>query len=184
MAILCASIGSGLIIFRFGYPGAISIIILFLIPSSRVDLARAWAEGPLLLGLGLCAIAYQTRWFPVACGSAAAIKLTALGLWPLMILPGAIGKKNIYYWYASIPIALIVWSILNPVSLFSGGPLYLIPVVVHRIGSFINQSIHLEVNKVFGLYFPSRYGWPFILLGLIMITLQIHRYFPNLKSKF
>lgn len=44
----------------------------------RDDLARAWAEVPVLLGFGQCAATYRTRWFAVARGLAAIFKLTAL----------------------------------------------------------------------------------------------------------
>jgi hypothetical protein len=64
------------------------------IPHARDDLSQAWAEGPLLLGFALCALAHGRPRFAQACGLAATFKLTALGAWPLLLRPGANGRPR------------------------------------------------------------------------------------------
>ena len=92
-AVLCAALGLALVALRFSWRGSAAAALLLLIPHARADLTRAWAEGPLLLGLGLCAVAFGTRWFGVACGLPATATLTAVGLWPLLLWPRATGAR-------------------------------------------------------------------------------------------
>jgi hypothetical protein len=90
-AIACAAAGLGLIGWRLGWLG-LAVAAVFLPLPTHANLALGWAEGPLLLGAGLCVAGYGKRWFPVALGIAATFKLTALGLWPLIFLRGAAGR--------------------------------------------------------------------------------------------
>lgn len=168
-AVICTAVGLGLISYRFGWQGLAVSVILLLLPGNRDSFARAWAEGPLLLGFGLCAVTYGTRWFPVAAGATAAFKLTGLALWPLMLLPGSSGE-----WVSNttlrrlIPfiIAVVVFALMTPVSWFSGGPLYLLMLVGYRVFKWVDQSIQQPTIGV--VFFPVRYLWP-IELGLLML---------------
>jgi hypothetical protein len=167
-AILCASIGLALITWHFGWKAAIPVFLLLSIPATRDSFSRAWAEGPLMLGFGLCAISYRTRWFPVALGIATAFKLTALGLWPLMFLTGSCGREFPWRRSLSLLISIIVFSILTPVSWFAYGPVYLIIIIYQRIITWYQQS--QAFPTIHGVFFPSRYAWPFELLAFLAFS--------------
>jgi hypothetical protein len=168
VGIISAATGLALITYRFGWSGVFASILLIAIPHVRPDLARAWAEGPLLLGLGLCAISYRTRWFPVACGAAAAFKLTALVLWPLMLLRGANGNLGRLATIQSVLLCLGVFWLLNPISWFYLGPFFLIQLLHHRIATYIGQS--QTDPYVLGLFIPTRYLWPLELLAFLAMA--------------
>jgi hypothetical protein len=164
VAVLSAAVGLALIAARVG-PVSLPAILCFLaIPHVRDDLTRAWAEGPLLLGFGLCAIAFGTRWFPIACGIAASFKLTALGLWPLALWPRVNGGRRPL---VAAAIVSAVWSVLTPPSWFVLGPFFLPVMIRHRILAYAEQSI--EYGSELGVFAPSRYLWPFELLALVVI---------------
>ncbi|HVC35223.1 MAG TPA: hypothetical protein VNL16_17045, partial [Chloroflexota bacterium] len=155
-AVLCAALGFALVAKRLGWRGTAAAALVLAMPFSREDLARAWAEGPLMLGLGLCTLAYGTRWFSPACGVAATFKLTALGLWPLALLKAANGGR---YGALGIPIAAVVWSALTPSSWFLLGPVYLLPMLADRFVEY--RSASQTYPGPFGIYFPTRYLVPF-----------------------
>jgi hypothetical protein len=180
-AIFTAALGLALITWRFGRAGALAAILLLMIPHVPQNLSLAWAEGPLLLGFGLCAISYRTRWFPVACGAAAAFKLTALGLWPLMFIRGANGKE--FPWIRSLSIftASLVWSILTPYSFSVGGPPFLVAQLYYRIGSFFGQS-GAYTGSV-NLFLPKRYLWPIELAGLLLVSIYLFHIIPLIVNK-
>ena len=171
IAIVCAATGLAFITYRFGWVGLFSSLAFLAIPSVRSDLSRAWAEGPLMLGFGLCALSYKSRWFPFACGLIVCFKLTGLIMWPLIFITGSSGKPYRFNRLISIFIALIIYSILTPVSWFVGGPGYLFIQIAYRISSFIIQS-H---NSPAGIFLPTRYLWPVELLLILLVIYFIFR---------
>jgi hypothetical protein len=116
---------------RGGPATAVASVLFLMLPNVREDLSRAWAEGPLLLGFGICAFAYRSRWFGPACGVAATFKLTALGLWPLLLLRRAHGGAR-FGPTVGLLAALLVWTILTPPAWYGYGPGYLVHMVVDR----------------------------------------------------
>jgi hypothetical protein len=166
--LLCAAIGLALLTLRFGWGGFVSVLILLTISSTRDSFSRAWAEGPLMLGIGLCSISYKTRWFPVALGVAAAFKLTAIVLWPLIFISGSCGKEFPWRRSLSLLVPPLVVSLLTPVSWFFTGPFYLVFIIRQRILTWLEQS-HSSPN-IGGVFFPDRYAWPFELLVLLLMS--------------
>jgi hypothetical protein len=152
-AAACAGAGLGLLAFRWGWRGA-AVSFLLLVLHVREDLSRAWAEGPLFFGLCLCAATWRTRWFPFAAGLTTTFKLTALPLWGLVFLFHPIGRSR---WprLVALMAAVSVWVILTPPAWFSGGPLFLVPMLLDRAVEHAGQS---EVyGGPLGLFFPTRY---------------------------
>ncbi len=168
-AILCDTIGLTLVAYRLGYAGLLGIALFLLIPHVRGDLARAWAEGPLLLGIGLCVASFGSRWFGFAVGLTTSFKLTAVVLWPLLLSRKAVGLSH-YGRPAALASSVAAWIVSNPVSWFGGGILYLVILVGYRIQAFLYQSEHMETNTIggFGLFLPTRYLWP-LELGLLLL---------------
>lgn len=160
VATLCAAAGLALIAWRLQWWGLIASVVFLGLPHVRSDLALAWAEGPLLLGLGLSIAGLGRRWFGAAVGLAAGFKLTALGLWPLLLIPGANGRGR-YGPLRGLLYALAVWTFLEPPSWFAGGPLYLRFMLHMRVLNEFTQSTQ------FGMYVPARYLWPAELLLLV-----------------
>lgn len=167
-ASVCAAIGMSLITMRFGLEAILPVVVLVLIPSTRDSFSRAWAEGPLMLGFGLCAITFRSRWFPIALGIATSFKLTSLSLWPLLLVSGSCGKE--FQWRRSISIiaSLLVFSSMTPISWFYLGPLYIVVLILYRFFSWHQQSLTIPTFN--GIFFPPRYAWPFELLGLLLIS--------------
>jgi hypothetical protein len=153
-AALCAALGLALLSLRFGWTGALGAGLFLLAPNVPGDLTRAWAEGPLLLGFGLCAIAFGTRWFGVACGAATAFKLTALGLWPLMLWRRSNGTLSRL---KAVGLAAITWTLLTPPSWWALGPVYLIQAIRFRASQFEGQSASNLPDVHDGVFLPSRY---------------------------
>jgi hypothetical protein len=166
-AVLCAAGGFALLAARFGWPGTGAAALLLALAPIREDLARAWAEGPLLLGIGLCAVAYGSRWFAPACGAAATFKLTALGLWPLTLWPGATGRLGGSP-VRGLLVAAVVWSALTPPSWFLGGPAYLGVMLRTRATETANMST--MYGGPLGVFFPSRYGLPLLVAGALLLA--------------
>lgn len=179
-AIICAAAGLAFLTLRFGWTGFISSIVLLSIPFIRDNFSRAWAEGPLMLGFGLCAISYKTRWFPIALGVAAAFKLTALALFPLIAITGSCGKEFHWRRYLSTLVPPFVVALLTPVSWFFGGPFYLIMIILMRIETWLQQS--QTTPTIGGIFFPDRYIWPFMLLTLLLITHFSRPVFNKIKT--
>lgn len=174
-AVLCAAVGAALLTARFGWPALPALALFLAIPHVRDDLARAWAEGPLLLGFGLCAIAYGSRWFAPMCGVAAAFKLTALVTWPLAFWRGWGSSR--YAHVLGIVIAWLAWSVASPTSWVGGGPLYLANLLVHRIVIYAGQSA--AYGGPLGLFFPTRYLWPVELAALLAIAVLAVRFWQR-----
>jgi len=166
-AIACASLGLGLIALRLGWPVLLGGTLFLAIPHVRADLCRAWAEGPLLLGFGLCAIAYGTTWFPVAAGLATGFKLTGLALWPIVWFKGPIPFRRVRH-VANIVVTMIVFSLTTPCSWLAGGPLYIGIMIVYRVLTYAQQSS--EFGGRFGLFIPTRYLWPIELASMICLS--------------
>lgn len=176
-AILCAAAGLALICWRLGFRGLLATTLLLFIPHAREDLARAWAEGPLLLGLGLCIAAYGGRYFPLMCGLAATFKLTVLVAWPLAIYRGTNGGVRPT---VGLFAAWGLWTALTPPSWFLGGPAYLPVMLAYRIVE--NRAQAQTYGNVAGLFVETRYLWPLELGALLLLTLLlsrvIHRQLP------
>src|SRR5579884_3348482 len=108
-----------------------------------------------------------------ALGLAASFKLTALGLWPLLFVPGAAGRGRRPVVRGAIS-ALAVWTLLDPPSWFAGGPAFLGVMLRVRM---LNE---LAQNESFGLYAPARYQWParlLVLVGLALLARWVHAEF-------
>jgi hypothetical protein len=192
-AVACAALGFALFAARLGWIGFLATGLMLLVPSARDDFARAWAEGPLLLGFGLCAIAYGTRWFGAACGAAVTFKLTGLAVWLLTFIPGSTGFKRLPI-VSSWVSALAVFTALTPAAWFLDGPLYLGLMVLLRMDWFVGYSHRVsttvnyvpptpEVGAPLGLFLPTRYLWPLewcICLGLAWILV---RTYPGLRAR-
>ena len=169
-AALCAALGLALISRRLGWTGVVAATFFLLAPNVPGDLTRAWAEGPLLLGFGLCATAFGTPWFGVACGAAATFKLTALGLWPLMLWRRANGKLS--RWKALL-LAALTWTVLMPASWWALGPVYLIQAVRFRASQFEGQSASNLTDVHGGVFLPSRYLLQIEILGAVGLALAL-----------
>jgi|WetSurMetagenome_2_1015567.scaffolds.fasta_scaffold164913_1 hypothetical protein len=171
VAVLCVSIGLGLIVYRFGWSALGACLLFIAIPHVRFDLSRAYAEGPLLLGFGLCAVLAGTRFYGSALGLTASFKLTGILLWP--IAGYASRKLSRPKQIRGALACLLTWSITNPLSWFAGGPLYLFVLLFFRIASLFWQSKNLHTDIIAGWFFPSRYWWPFELAFLLLIFVRI-----------
>jgi hypothetical protein len=169
-AAICAALGFAAIASRLRWRGVAVAAMLLAVPHVRDDLARAWAEGPLLLGFGLCVLAFGRPWFAPACGLAASFKLTALGLWPLLLWPRAVGR-----WRPTIALAVAaaVWTSLTPPSWFSAGPAFLLIKIVYRQQEASHQAV--QYGGPLGLFLPSRYFLPFELAGALLLVLVLPR---------
>lgn len=165
IAVLCAALGIGLVARRFGWAAVLAAVVILAVPGGIATFSRAWAEGPLLLGFGLCAAAYGTRWFAPALGLAATFKLTALGLWPLVLLRRG---RVIGLWQGLV--AMVgVFVLLNPPSWVTGGPLYIVQLFNYRATAWDGQSSD-------GAFIPSRYFWPFelaLVLGAAWVVPRV-----------
>jgi hypothetical protein len=164
-AIICAAFGLALVCVRLGWYGLVAIVLLLAIAHVRSDLARAWAEGPLFLGLGMCVASFRTRFFPIACAVAATFKMTALALWPLTLHRKANGGLR------ALKAGLLVagtWTLLTPQSWPLLGVLDLPNMIGARGAELQGQSTH-------GLFFPSRYYLPLEFAGAIVLALVLRR---------
>jgi hypothetical protein len=166
-AIFAAALGLGLMAWRLGLPAALGIAVFLALPNVREDLGRAWAEGPLLLGLGMIVASYGSRFFAVACAIAATFKLTAIGLWPLVVLRRANG--GLRSWKA-VALLLLVWTVISPQSWWILGPPDVLVLVQARAEAFAGQS-----EAVGGFFLPSRYLWPLELAACIGLSLVVSR---------
>jgi hypothetical protein len=165
VTVLCAGLGLALITLRLGWVGVAAGLLFLAIPHVREDLARAWAEGPLVFGIGLVVVSWGTRWLSLACALAASFKLTALALWPAMLRRGAFGRGARSRWLLVAPIG---WSALSPPSWFAGGPLYLLSMARYR--SSENAAQFAQFGGVAGIFMPSRYLVPFELAACIALA--------------
>ena len=164
LAVLCGAIGIGLIALRVGWSAVLAAILILSLPHGITTFSRAWAEGPLLLAFGLCAVAFGTVWFAPALGVALTFKLTALGLWPLVFLKRA---RVLPLWKALL--AMVgTFILLTPPSLFLGGPLFIVKLVHFRGMAYDDQSSD-------GAFLPSRYFWPFELAAVLIVCEIIRR---------
>jgi hypothetical protein len=166
-SILCAALGLALFAFRLGWPGMIAAALFIAIPHVRIDLAEVRAEGPLLLGFGLCAISYGSCWFAPACGIAATFKLMGLITWPLAFFHG-FGRTR-WKHVAGFVVAVLTWSLLTPQSWLAGGPLYLPLMIVFRLDQNRIQATQFADRALGGLFVKPRYFWPLELLLLLAL---------------
>jgi len=158
-AILLAAAGFALLAIRFRWRALAAEALLLAVPWFHDDLLRGWAESPLLFGFGLCAATWGTRAFPPLVGVCTAFKLTGLGLWPLLLL-----QRRMARWKA-ILLAALTWTLLTPQTWLNGGPLRLIKHVQMRTAEYNAQTAEYD-----GLFVPSRYLWPFVLLAVLVCT--------------
>jgi hypothetical protein len=178
-AVFCAALGFSFIALRLGWRGTAVAVLLLTLPQVRGDLARAWAEGPLLLGFGLATLSYGTKWFALAAGLAATFKLTALPLWGLVFLTTPIGRSKVRHVLGLLASAA-VWTALTPPAWFSGGPSFLKPMLIDRILEFHAQAGTFAGQA--GYYFPSRYAWPLELAGLLVAFVVIPRWWGSVRA--
>ena len=160
-AVTLAAFGFALVVLRLGWPGLAVPVILLSTRFVRTDLARAWAEGPLLFGFGLAILTFGTRWFAVVAGAAAAIKLTGLVLWPAALLHPSFSASRIGH-LNGIVVAWLSFTLLNPLAWFGGGPLFLFTLVVHRVETYVAQCALYgsDLGPQLGVFLPTRYIWP------------------------
>jgi len=149
-AVVCVGLGLAAVGARMGWRGVAASALFLAVPHVREDVARAWAEGPLVLALGLCVLSYGRGWFAAACGFAAACKLTALGLWPLLLWRPATG------WRPGIAVvsAAGIRTALMPPAWRLYGPGYLVLMALFRVRE--NASLGGELGGPLGMYLPTR----------------------------
>jgi len=193
IAISCAALGFSFIAFRWRWKGLLIVLLMLLIPHVRDDLSRGWAEGPLLLGIGLIITTFGTRLFPLVLGIAGSLKFTAMGFWPLVLIPGAYSRKKLSRIMGLI-ITPLVWSFVTPPSWYMGGPIYIVYIFIWRLRWWLTDAHKMvsspyyieatpELQNPFGLFIPTRYLWPIelmlisgLILGFPYITLFIRKH--------
>jgi hypothetical protein len=158
--VACAALGFALIALRLGWRGLVPLALLGL-PQARSDLARAWAEGPLLLGFGLAMMFYGRRGFAVVAGLATTFKLTALGLWPLVFLQASFGRSPARR-LLGVGVSAAVWTLLTPSAWFGAGPVYLVLMLLDRQREYARSAAAAG-----GVFAPGRYWWP-VELGILL----------------
>lgn len=163
-----SALGLSLITYKFKLRGFIASAMLLAIPHVRDDLSRVWAEGPLHFGFGLCAVAYRRKWFALACGAVAAIKLTGFILWIPLLLPDKMQARYLKEKFKELALASIVFTVLNPISWVNGGPAYLVVFIFFRINEWLGQNA--SIPTLGNVFFPSRYLWPIELLVFLLIV--------------
>ncbi|MHB9091032.1 MAG: hypothetical protein ACYC7H_06395, partial [Chloroflexota bacterium] len=169
VSIASAALGLALFALRWGWRAAAAGLVILVLPGVREELALARAEGQLLLGLALCALTYRTRWFPVACGVAAALKLTAVVLWPLLLLPASSGRWRRWPMLGPLAVTLVVWTLLEPPAWFLPPGAQLGLMLWDRVVEFSLQSAKYPqgVGQTVGLYLPPRYLLPLAYVGAV-----------------
>jgi hypothetical protein len=172
LAVLCAALGIALIARRFGWAAVAGAVVILAVPGGIATFSRAWAEGPLLLGFGLCAAAYGTRWFSPALGLGVTFKLTALGLWPLILLR----RGRVTRLWKGLIAMMAVFVLLTPPSWTMGGPLYLLTLINFRQSSWVHQSSE-------AVFLPSRYFWPFELAAILLGSWAVSRGMAHYRAK-
>jgi len=169
-AMVCAAAGLASICFRLGWPAFSACLVFLAIPHVRYDLARAWAEGPLLLGIGLCVLAYGSPLFTPLVGIASGLKLTALALWPVVWFAAPIRFRYLRH-VLNVAITAVVLALTTPYSWLGGGPFYIVILLMHRIQTYRHQSV--EYGGPMGFFLPSRYLWPIELAALLAIPVFV-----------
>jgi hypothetical protein len=154
-------------------------LLLLVAPHARTDLTGAWAEGPLFLGLSLCAAAWRTRFFPYACALAATFKLTALAVWPVACVLHPLGRSRIARTLGLLRVAA-VWSALTPPSWFFGGPIYLILMLSNRATEYSGQAA--LYGGEMGVFAPSRYFLPLELAVALATMALLPRLLATLRT--
>jgi len=178
-AVALSAVAFSVLALRWGWPGLAGLALL-LVPHLRDDLSRAWAEAPLLLGLALCAAAFRTRWFPVLCGIAASLKLTAVGLWPLVFLFHRAGTSR-FARSLALAITVGVWTLLTPTAWFAGGPAFLSAMALNRAIEHAGQSA--DRGGPLGIYVPGRYLLPLEFLVALALVLAVFRLTTHLRVR-
>ncbi len=170
-AVLLASLGLALIALRWKWRAVIATLLFLAIPDVRDDLARAWAEGPLLFGFGLAVVSYDTRWFILFSALAASFKLTALVLWPFAIWKGV----GVRLQHAAAFVALAgTFTALHPPSWLAGGPVYMLALLQYRFRQ--QEALSASDGGPAGIFLPSRYIWPFELTALLVVSIAVTRF--------
>jgi hypothetical protein len=168
-AVLCTAMGLACVAWRLRWAGMLASALFLALPVAARNCTLGYAEAPLLLGIGLVVLTYGTRWLPLALGLVASFKLTGLGLWPLVLIPGALGARGWRPVVLGMLATLAVWTLLEPVSWFAGGPLYLLPMLGDRVHEYLWQSRMAHAQG--GTFLPVRYVLPF-WFGLLLLTVQ------------
>ncbi|MFH0900597.1 MAG: hypothetical protein V2A73_08210 [Pseudomonadota bacterium] len=173
-ALLCSALGIAALAFRFGWSGLLGLFML-LMPDGTRNLTLAMAEPVLVLALGLCVLAYGSRWFPLAAAFAGGSKLIGFLMWPLLLRRRANGQ----FGWLGLPLAILFWTIGNPASWFAGGPLYILPMLARR------QVEHAGVSEA-SFYVASWYWVPvqYGLVFAITYLLPRIRFWHRLTHRF
>jgi hypothetical protein len=171
VAVLLSSAAFALLTLRWRWSGAAWLLCLA-VPHVRADLARAWAEPPLLFGFALAAAAWRTRWFPYVCGVAATFKLTALILWAFVFFRHPIGNGR-FSRLTGLLVPAGVWTLLTPPSWQFGGPLYVCAMIVNRAREELYHSS--AFGGPLGLFLPSRYLLPLECAALVVLATLVRR---------
>src|SRR5262249_57716841 len=127
---------------------------------------------------GLCAVTYGRRAFAGAAGFAAALKLTAMGVWPFLLVRRSAGKLTRVQ---AVVIALAVWTVLNPQSWIAGGPIYISAMWTDRYKEWDGQTE--TYGGPLGAFFPSRYQWPVELAVVLLISLAAEQVVRRLQVR-
>jgi hypothetical protein len=167
LALLCAALGAAMLAWRFGWPGALAVGVLLMLPQNAENFARAWAGGPLLLAFGVTAAAYGSRRFPFVLGAVSTVKFTAVGLWPLLLFRSAHGWRSRFLALAA---TVATWVLLTPPSWYREGPGLLLSLAGVRVAEY---SAGQSTDG--GLFMPARYLWPFELAALLAVTVWVTR---------
>ncbi len=165
-ATICSALGLSALALRFGWAGLLGIALVFLAPYAGRDLSRTMAEGPLIGSLGLAVLTFGTAWFPLALALGASSKLTALAIWPLLLWPQTSGRLR---WFG-LPVAVILWTILNPASWFAGGPLQLLALLQYRAFEYSYHTVAFG-----GFYLPTWYVLPVWYAGALLLATFLAR---------
>jgi hypothetical protein len=171
VAVAATAIGLALLAWRCGPQAASGLVLFLVIPQIRDDLTRAWAEGPLMLSFGLCALATRSRTSGITCGLAAATKLTGLVTWPILLFSVTSGRTRGAR-LGQLGAAIATWTLLTPPAWFAGGPLFLGTMILHRLDEHAAQA------RIFGagwLWVPTHYVLPLELVACLLFGLGVSR---------
>ncbi len=186
--IVAGAVGLALLAFRLGWTGLLGVSLFLAIPHVPGDLGVVAVDNFLLLGLGVSALAYGSRLFPLAAAFAAACKLNGLIVWPLLLYPKANGGIRPLF---SLGFSWLAWTILTPASWFRGGPDLLPTVVV-----YLRAQSAVETAEMFDpawsrwlpsvlpwIYLPTHYLLPFELGACLAIAALLTRWLTSARAR-
>ncbi len=181
-AVVFAAFGLAFVASRLGWHGFTASVLLLAIPHVREDLARSWAEGPMLLGLGLAVRTYGTRYFVPVCALAASLKMTALLLWPLATWQGT-GRRLPHF--SALGALVLTFTALHLPGVLFGGPYYVLYMVHfrmrHTLEMFAAPTGELGVGDATRWYVPFELA---AILAICVLAPRVwHRLRPSVQSR-